>query len=345
MFHSITSSLLGVGLQLQGESRRGERRADAVAKHLVSAYGVDPKVLKPVGRGKDELRDAARPDSEVNRRVDNRAEVFLLDSRSQEEEIPPFLEAARHVDYVLLALAVRARSGAGRIALPEAARRAIEALPPEKKIIAVSFGSPYIIRELPSLETYFAAYGIQGVMQQAAVRAIFGEAGANGTAVAHSLALRVSEVTRRPTRLAFADVLAPSVGEVATPPSPLAAGGHDTVRAAQRGDRAAQERVFAALYPLVRKQLYFQHGSSLQGSLDEAVQESMMTIFRALPIRVEGADGPADPPLSAAGHRQSRALAEWLARNPKHEYAAAVDQQLQRMDTAPEPAAPEQPAR
>ena len=50
--------------------RLSERRAGAVAKHLVSAYGVDPKVLKPVGRGKDELRDAARPDSEVNRRVE-----------------------------------------------------------------------------------------------------------------------------------------------------------------------------------------------------------------------------------------------------------------------------------
>jgi peptidyl-prolyl cis-trans isomerase SurA len=50
--------------------RLSEQRAGAVAKHLVSAYGVDPKVLKPVGRGKENLRDAANPDSEVNRRVE-----------------------------------------------------------------------------------------------------------------------------------------------------------------------------------------------------------------------------------------------------------------------------------
>jgi len=50
--------------------RLSERRAGAVAKHLVSSYGVDAKVLKPVGRGKDQLRDSARPDSEVNRRVE-----------------------------------------------------------------------------------------------------------------------------------------------------------------------------------------------------------------------------------------------------------------------------------
>jgi outer membrane protein OmpA-like peptidoglycan-associated protein len=47
-----------------------EQRAAAVAKHLVSAHGVDSKVLKPVGKGKADLRDSNKPDSEVNRRVE-----------------------------------------------------------------------------------------------------------------------------------------------------------------------------------------------------------------------------------------------------------------------------------
>jgi outer membrane protein OmpA-like peptidoglycan-associated protein len=47
-----------------------ERRAQAVVQHLVSTYGVDEKALRPVGRGKERLRDATRPDSEVNRRVE-----------------------------------------------------------------------------------------------------------------------------------------------------------------------------------------------------------------------------------------------------------------------------------
>ena len=42
----------------------------------------------------------------------------------------------------------------------------------------------------------------------------------------------------------------------------------------------------------------------------------LLLIRHALPIRVEGADGPADPPLSAAGHRQAIALAEWLVPEP-----------------------------
>lgn len=33
----------------------------------------------------------------------------------------------------------------------------------------------------------------------------------------------------------------------------------------------------------------------------------------ALPVRIDGGDGPADPDLSEAGHRQAAALADWLA--------------------------------
>ena len=47
-----------------------EQRARAVAQHLVSAHKVDAKVLQPVGRGKEQLREGSRPDSEVNRRVE-----------------------------------------------------------------------------------------------------------------------------------------------------------------------------------------------------------------------------------------------------------------------------------
>ncbi|MFP5578553.1 MAG: histidine phosphatase family protein [Acidimicrobiia bacterium] len=42
----------------------------------------------------------------------------------------------------------------------------------------------------------------------------------------------------------------------------------------------------------------------------------LLLIRHALPIRVEGATGPADPPLSDVGHRQAAALVRWLAREP-----------------------------
>jgi 2,3-bisphosphoglycerate-dependent phosphoglycerate mutase len=42
----------------------------------------------------------------------------------------------------------------------------------------------------------------------------------------------------------------------------------------------------------------------------------LLLIRHALPVRVEGADGPADPPLAEVGHRQAAALAAWLAPEP-----------------------------
>lgn len=50
--------------------RLSEQRAQSVVKHLVAVHGVDAKALKPVGRGKDELKDTAHPDSQLNRRVE-----------------------------------------------------------------------------------------------------------------------------------------------------------------------------------------------------------------------------------------------------------------------------------
>ena len=45
-------------------------RAQSVARHLVAVHGVDAKALKPIGRGKDELKDTSNPESQANRRVE-----------------------------------------------------------------------------------------------------------------------------------------------------------------------------------------------------------------------------------------------------------------------------------
>jgi hypothetical protein len=42
--------------------------------------------------------------------------------------------------------------------------------------IAISFGTPYLLREIPAVGSYICAYGIQPVMQEAVAAAIFGEA-------------------------------------------------------------------------------------------------------------------------------------------------------------------------
>jgi beta-N-acetylhexosaminidase len=172
------------------DAEQHRQKADEIATRALTLLRQDPAAL-PLQRQSaaviltvSDFDEVSNPlpgfAREVNKRLDNVADVFLLDSRSQTDEIAPFLNAARNADIVLLALAVRARSGAGHMALPKVAQDALAQLPANVKVIGVSFGSPYILRELPTLQTYFAAYGIQPVMQQAAARALFGESPVSG---------------------------------------------------------------------------------------------------------------------------------------------------------------------
>jgi beta-N-acetylhexosaminidase len=119
------------------------------------------------------IRDLVR---ELDARLENPVESFSLDERSQEKDIAEALEGAARCDLVLVALFVRFGSGEGKIVVPEPARLAIERmLAAGKPVLAVAFGSPFLVQELPDLRTYVVAYGGQEVMQVAVARALFGE--------------------------------------------------------------------------------------------------------------------------------------------------------------------------
>ena len=73
-------------------------------------------------------------------------------------------------DLVILLLGMRPRSGAGRIAVPDEACRI--AREHASRTIAISFGSPYILRELGDVSTFICAWGVQPVLQRAAIDAV-----------------------------------------------------------------------------------------------------------------------------------------------------------------------------
>jgi beta-N-acetylhexosaminidase len=125
-----------------------------------------PEVLSP-------LPDFER---EMRKRLTAPPQTFLIDSRTL--DAGPIAAAAKDADVVIFALAVRARSGSGSIAVPEVARTLLAGI--QKPVIAVSFGTPYLQREIPTAGTYVCAYGVQPVMQLAAVQALFGEAPVSG---------------------------------------------------------------------------------------------------------------------------------------------------------------------
>ena len=107
--------------------------------------------------------------------------TVLLDPRSCEADVASVLEAAKAADVVVVSLFVRVRSGAGKIAVPETARAAVEALATlGKPVVGVSFGSPYLLATFPWLKTYLCAYGIVDGLQVAVPRALSGEAAIEG---------------------------------------------------------------------------------------------------------------------------------------------------------------------
>jgi beta-glucosidase-like glycosyl hydrolase len=116
--------------------------------------------------------------SELRRALTTAPQVVLVDARTHEHELPQIVDDVAKADVVVVALAVRARSGAGQIAVPETARKLVAQI--RKPVVAISFGTPYLLREIPSVGTYLCAYGIQPVVQVAAVHALFGEAPIGG---------------------------------------------------------------------------------------------------------------------------------------------------------------------
>ena len=116
--------------------------------------------------------EVGNPLPDLERELKKRADVetVIVDSRSTQAEANVI--TSKTADYLVLALAVRARSGSGSIAVPATVRN----LTFPANTIAISFGSPYLLREIPTVPTYLCAYGIQPVMQVAAAKAMFGEA-------------------------------------------------------------------------------------------------------------------------------------------------------------------------
>jgi len=125
-----------------------------------------PEVLSPLPDFERELR----------KRLTAPPQTFVIDSRTL--DAGPIAAAAKDADVVIFALAVRARSGSGSIAVPELARTLLMGM--HAPVIAISFGTPYLLREIPTAGTYMCAYGVQPVMQLAAVHALFGEAPVSG---------------------------------------------------------------------------------------------------------------------------------------------------------------------
>jgi|GEM_PF-391263 len=90
-------------------------------------------------------------------------------------------QAARGADRVIVATYVRRIEGEGRFAVPQNIAAWIDELSTRERVIVVSLGNPYLIRQFPRVGTYLVTYGVADVLERAGARAALGRSAITGT--------------------------------------------------------------------------------------------------------------------------------------------------------------------
>lgn len=151
-------------------------------KLLPFAIGAQTKILT-LTMTDDEDRAVLLPFLQELRRRTLRVENVVIDNRSRfvESDWARLRLQFRNSDLVILSVAIRARSGKGSLGLPLVGEAVLQELKASTTpMIAISFGSPYLLQAMTGVSAYLAAYSVVPVSQRAAGRAMLGEIEING---------------------------------------------------------------------------------------------------------------------------------------------------------------------
>jgi len=89
--------------------------------------------------------------------------------------------AVRGADRVIVATYVRRIEGEGRVAIPAHVAAWIDTLSTRERVVVVSLGNPYLIRQFPRVGSYLVTYGVADALERAAAAAVLGRAPIAGT--------------------------------------------------------------------------------------------------------------------------------------------------------------------
>jgi beta-glucosidase-like glycosyl hydrolase/uncharacterized lipoprotein YddW (UPF0748 family) len=144
-------------------------RPDESRRILTVVYADDPDPL--TGRAFRRQLEARFP----------RHEFALIDGDTQPQRLQALLAAADTADVVVFAPFIRVLAWKGDVAIAEPVSRFVRTLAARQPTVVISFGNPYILTEFPDVGTYMLAWGQTSLMQEAAARALLGEAPVTGT--------------------------------------------------------------------------------------------------------------------------------------------------------------------
>ncbi|MEO6525213.1 MAG: glycoside hydrolase family 3 N-terminal domain-containing protein [Gemmatimonadaceae bacterium] len=111
---------------------------------------------------------------------ENRTQVFKVGPSVGAATLDSISAAARGADRVIVATYVRRIEGEGRFAMPQSIASWIDSLSLREKVVVVSLGNPYLIKQFPSVGTYVVTYGVSDAQERAGARAVLGRAAIGG---------------------------------------------------------------------------------------------------------------------------------------------------------------------
>ena len=107
--------------------------------------------------------------------------VFKIEPSTSPAALDSIANVAKGAGRVIVATYVRRIEGEGRFAVPEYIANWIDALATRERVIVVSLGNPYLLRQFPRVSTYLTTYGVADVLEHAGARAAMGRAPITGT--------------------------------------------------------------------------------------------------------------------------------------------------------------------
>ncbi|MFO1077856.1 MAG: glycoside hydrolase family 3 N-terminal domain-containing protein [Planctomycetota bacterium] len=105
---------------------------------------------------------------------------LALSGSSTKEIVAAAAERIGRKKRVVLALFAKVRSGSGGIALPAAVAPALAALRDDQEVVAVSFGNPYLVAQLPVIDSYVCAFLGGPRVEAAAAQVVLGAGAVTG---------------------------------------------------------------------------------------------------------------------------------------------------------------------
>ena len=127
-----------------------------------------------------ELRAGKVFAAEVRQAAGAGTRLFKVGPAASPASLDSIADAAKGADRVIVATYVRRIEGEGRFAIPQNIANWIDSLAERERVIVVSLGNPYLIRQFPHVGTYLVTYGVADVLERAGARAALGRAPITG---------------------------------------------------------------------------------------------------------------------------------------------------------------------